>query len=375
MAASTDSGIDRGQAIASGRTGREPKEIVPGHFNTQQEAYAVAAASPKDALGRDAHPGYDLDQLALRCWAVGVPVRGADHIPKRQQGRILRDDYHFMRDSRWRVHQLEHREPAENPTTCKGHKGQGAPCGATAVSLGDGFRRWRYDGGNVGPADADVPSLARARLARVRTYLLDRGQSEANIATTPSIAQIVKLLEALPDATPEHEEGSGRSRSQATPEYDSDEAGELEQAIRSGANPLRRRAVELRAMKEAKRHYREEGWRVRDVSATESFDLRCTRDGEELHVEVKGLSGGASEITLTRNEVAHARNHRTALFVLCNITVSRDKSGTLVASGGDCLVFKDPWELDDDDLTPARPLLPLARPSLNSGRAGRSSPR
>ena len=102
----------------------------------------------------------------------------------------------------------------------------------------------------------------------------------------------------------------------------------------------------------AKRYYEGEGWKVDDVSATESFDLRCNRKGDELHVEVKGLSREAATVILTHNEVEHAREHRTALFVLSNITTSPDEDGTLVASGGDCRVFNDPWEPDDNDLTP-----------------------
>ena len=97
--------------------------------------------------------------------------------------------------------------------------------------------------------------------------------------------------------------------------------------------------------------YRDAGWKVDDVSATESFDLLCTRDGEELHVEVKGRSTDAATVILTRNEVAHAREHPTALFVVSNISVSRDKSGT-PASGGDYRVYEDPWQPNDDDLTP-----------------------
>ena len=50
-------------------------------------------------------------------------------------------------------------------------------------------------------------------------------------------------------------------------------------------------AVEAHAMNRATGYYAK-NWDVEDVHGEESFDLRCTRPGVELHVEVKGTTTG-----------------------------------------------------------------------------------
>ena len=127
------------------------------------------------------------------------------------------------------------------------------------------------------------------------------------------------------------------------------QTAEAKRKIGQMTDSARNKAVELRAMDEAARCYREKGWKVEDVSATESYDLRCTRDGDELHVEVKGVTSDGSEVNLTRNEVEHARERRTALFVLSHIEVSYADDGP-EASGGNARVLC-PWRVDDGDLT------------------------
>ena len=131
---------------------------------------------------------------------------------------------------------------------------------------------------------------------------------------------------------------------------DSDRTTQAKRALRRATDSARNKAVELRAMEEAERCYREQGWKVEDVSAAESYDLRCTRDGDELHVEVKGVTSDGSEVNLTRNEVEHARERRTALFVLSHVEVSYADGGEPVASGGNARVLC-PWRVDDGDLT------------------------
>ena len=123
-------------------------------------------------------------------------------------------------------------------------------------------------------------------------------------------------------------------------------------AVRRGiiraAHSAHNKAVELRAMDEAIRHYREAGWEVEDISLQKlGYDIRCTRDDEELHVEVKGVSSDGSDVNLTRNEVIHACEYRaSALFVLSHIEVTYDDTGP-VANGGQARIF-DPWRVDDD---------------------------
>lgn len=131
---------------------------------------------------------------------------------------------------------------------------------------------------------------------------------------------------------------------------------EAESMGRPSARPPRRvsaaerRAVELRAMALATEHYQAEGWQVEDVSATESFDLRCTRSGEELHVEVKGTTSNRPQVVLTRNEVIHAREYASvALVWVSNIELEFTDGGQASANGGVTQVI-DRWLLDDGAL-------------------------
>ena len=134
---------------------------------------------------------------------------------------------------------------------------------------------------------------------------------------------------------------------------DSEETTRIKRGIGRAADAARNKAVERRAMEEAARHYRECGWEVEDVSSRRGlgYDLRCTRNGEELHVEVKGVSTDGSEVNLTRNEAAHAREYRRpVLFVVSGIEVSYADDGSPVARGGQARIL-DPWRLDDGELT------------------------
>src|SRR5690606_8717625 len=55
--------------------------------------------------------------------------------------------------------------------------------------------------------------------------------------------------------------------------------------------PEARRAVENRAMGEAIRHFRREGYKVEDTHKNCSYDLICRKGSELLYVEVKGTTG------------------------------------------------------------------------------------
>lgn len=133
---------------------------------------------------------------------------------------------------------------------------------------------------------------------------------------------------------------------------DSEETTRIKRGIGRATDSARNKAVERRAMEEAARHYREAGWEVEDVSSRRGlgYDIRCTRNGEEIHVEVKGVSTDGAEVNLTRNEVAHAREYRRpVLFVVSGIEVSYGGDGGPVAGGGQARIL-DPWRLDDGEL-------------------------
>lgn len=117
------------------------------------------------------------------------------------------------------------------------------------------------------------------------------------------------------------------------------------------ANKHIRRATELRAMQLVTQHYQDLGWSIDDVSATESYDLRATRDGVEKHIEVKGTTSLGQEVLLTPNEVAHARSFEpVALAVVSNIQIE-DSGSEVEASGGNLLVH-DPWDIGEGHLAP-----------------------
>ncbi len=111
-----------------------------------------------------------------------------------------------------------------------------------------------------------------------------------------------------------------------------------------------RRAIEMRAMEVAQDHLESSGWKVEDVSTTESYDFHCTRRGAPgtvLYVEVKGTTGDGSAVLLTPNEVelARARHPDTALLIVSGVSLQRDADDGVVASGG-ALDELAPWHPD-----------------------------
>ncbi|WP_439663204.1 MrcB family domain-containing protein [Lentzea sp. HUAS TT2] len=117
-------------------------------------------------------------------------------------------------------------------------------------------------------------------------------------------------------------------------------------------NAEERIAIERRAVAVATEYLVGEGYRVKDVGATKSYDLDARRAGERLYVEVKGTTTtwtDASEIMLTKNEVAlHQDKYpRNMLLIVSRIVL--DRSGT--ASGGVLRVIH-PWQIEVPNLTP-----------------------
>jgi hypothetical protein len=114
-----------------------------------------------------------------------------------------------------------------------------------------------------------------------------------------------------------------------------------------------RKAVELLAMSRAIEHYKALGFEVEDTSSASPFDLRCTKGGLEVRVEVKGTQGEGSTVEVTSGEVENARatQWRTDLFIVSGVQVQRVP--TLEASGGQCRLI-EAWLPQDADLSPTR---------------------
>lgn len=127
-----------------------------------------------------------------------------------------------------------------------------------------------------------------------------------------------------------------------------------------------RRAVELHAMKRATQHFTSEGWEVDDVSAIESYDLRCTRHRKVLHVEVKGTVGTGDSVLLTPNEVAllRAKHPATALYVLHSIALDRSGKTPIAAAGVE--VVRRPFDIGTCELKPLGYEVVLPAPPKNA---------
>lgn len=110
--------------------------------------------------------------------------------------------------------------------------------------------------------------------------------------------------------------------------------------------------VEDWAMLQVSAHFDGLDWAVEDVSRQKiGYDLRCSRDGVEIAVEVKGTQGDGLKVPVTLNEVRSAReNSNTQLAVVYNIKVDIGVDPP-VASGG-LLRFVDPWKAEPENLIP-----------------------
>ena len=118
------------------------------------------------------------------------------------------------------------------------------------------------------------------------------------------------------------------------------------------SDAVARRAIELRAMDMARRYYEAQWSEVFDVSSNASCDLHCRSGDVELRVEVKGTTGHARHILLTRNEVrlAHEHHPHTALFVVSHIELDRNVTPP-IAHGGVAHEIR-PWMPNSDYLVP-----------------------
>lgn len=97
---------------------------------------------------------------------------------------------------------------------------------------------------------------------------------------------------------------------------------------------------EMRSAVELCRIYRDSSLRITRLSSEKvwkPFDLLCKKEGESIHVEVKGSRSKLDTVILTINEVSDAENAawQSDLFVVDQIVVERIGQD-LVASGGGC---------------------------------------
>lgn len=132
-------------------------------------------------------------------------------------------------------------------------------------------------------------------------------------------------------------------------------------------NPTTNAEVEAAGMKAVTRHYKRDGWRVQDVSKQNvGWDLTCTApDGDVHRVEVKGVSGLAPKVLLTRNEERSAREDpgwRLAVVTkaLVEPTLHFFDADTALSAAAP-FVF-------EVDLRQSRPVAPKQRQARNENR-------
>jgi hypothetical protein len=117
-----------------------------------------------------------------------------------------------------------------------------------------------------------------------------------------------------------------------------------------GLSSTEKKIVELHAVNAAINYLTELGFtRIDDVGDRESYDLLASDADRQIYVEVKGTTGSAKTVILTKNEVAIQRVKFpfNGLFILSNIEL--DRGEVTIASGGEKL-FISPWSINDTNL-------------------------
>ena len=131
------------------------------------------------------------------------------------------------------------------------------------------------------------------------------------------------------------------------------ESGRNSKAVSQGfgLSGPERRVVELRAMEVAREWLVSEGYKVKDVSATDSCDYLATKSRVKIFVEVKGTTGQGLAVNLTKNEVAlhKAKYPNTMLLIVSRIDL--DKAADPPIATGGTLKVTSPWKIIDEQLT------------------------
>lgn len=85
-----------------------------------------------------------------------------------------------------------------------------------------------------------------------------------------------------------------------------------------------RKRTEEVAINVVKSHYLDRGWKVKSVETEKiGYDLHCTKNQEEEHAEVKGISGTKEKFVITRNE--YRCSQKDPKFVLWVVTSVHDE--------------------------------------------------
>ena len=119
-----------------------------------------------------------------------------------------------------------------------------------------------------------------------------------------------------------------------------------------GLTSHEKKIIEMHAVKLAIEYLSELGFtHIEDVGNRESFDLLAVSAETQLSVEVKGSTGAASSVILTKNEVGFQMDAYplNGLFVVSNIEIIR---GDILSAQGGETQFVSPWLIDENRLKP-----------------------
>lgn len=110
-----------------------------------------------------------------------------------------------------------------------------------------------------------------------------------------------------------------------------------------------RKAIEIHAVSVAKAYYARSGAdEIEELG--KPYDLKVTSPTMERHVEVKGSLRSLRSVTLTKNEISHARVFPcTELFVVDEIDMLVAVDGAITMVGGRVRIWRD-WSPADDSL-------------------------
>ncbi|MFZ3136377.1 MAG: DUF3883 domain-containing protein [Thermodesulfovibrionales bacterium] len=126
------------------------------------------------------------------------------------------------------------------------------------------------------------------------------------------------------------------------------EMAENEKNMRTGQrfqiDPKMRKQIEMYAVNCAKKYFIKQKYAVEYVGHVRSYDLRCTKGNNILHVEVKGTQADGSSLILTPNEVSNAIQNKAALYVLHSIRWRR--AGKHNKPYGGTEIILNPWNVN-----------------------------
>lgn len=117
-----------------------------------------------------------------------------------------------------------------------------------------------------------------------------------------------------------------------------------------GLTAAEKKTIEMHAVKLAIEYLSKLGYTdIKDVGDTESFDLLALSPENQIAVEVKGSTGAANSVILTKNEVSFQKDAYplNGLFIVSNIELTKGEK--ISAQGGD-IQFISPWLIDESSL-------------------------